>query len=66
MKPLPWFYAPNLAARPESVVLVTDESRHLARSRRLAVKSLFLTDSGRQQKRKSWISVSGELGLRLS
>ena len=37
MKMLPWFYAPNLDARPESAVLVADESRHLARSRRLGI-----------------------------
>ena len=37
MKPLPWFYAANLDTRPESVVLIADESRHLARSRRLKI-----------------------------
>lgn len=37
MKMLPWFYAPNLDARPESAVLAADESRHLARSRRLGI-----------------------------
>ena len=37
MKTLSWFYAPNLDARPESAVLVADESRHLARSRRLGI-----------------------------
>ena len=39
MKTLSWFYAPNLDSRPESVVLVADESRHLARSRRLKIGS---------------------------
>ncbi len=58
MKTLPWFYAPHLDARPESAVLAADESRHLARSRRLGV--------GGEQKLKLWISASGEPGLRLT
>ena len=37
MKTLAWFYAPNLDARPKSVVLLAEESRHLARSRRLKI-----------------------------
>ena len=46
MKTLPWFYAPNLDARPESAVLVADESRHLARSRRLRIGSEIIVFDG--------------------
>ena len=68
MKPLPWFYAPDLDARPESAVLVADESKHLARSRRLRIggEIIVFDGLGTTAKAKSWISVSGELRLRLS
>jgi len=46
MKTLPWFYAPNLDSRPESAVLVADESRHLARSRRLKVGGEIIVFDG--------------------
>ena len=46
MKTLPWFYSPNLDARPESAVLVADESRHLARSRRLRIGSEIVVFDG--------------------
>ena len=46
MKTLPWFYAPNLDARPESAVLVVDESRHLARSRRLRIGGEIIVFDG--------------------
>ena len=46
MKTLPWFYAPNLDARPESAVLAADESRHLARSRRLGIGSEIVVFDG--------------------
>ena len=46
MKTQPWFYAPNLDARPESAVLAADESRHLARSRRLGIGSEIIVFDG--------------------
>ncbi len=46
MKTLPWFHAPNLDARPESAVLVAEESRHLARSRRLKIGGEIIVFDG--------------------
>ena len=37
MKTFPWFYLPNLDTEPEFAVLAVDESKHLARSRRLKI-----------------------------
>jgi 16S rRNA (uracil1498-N3)-methyltransferase len=46
MKKLPWFYLPKLDARPGSAVLAADESRHLARSRRLRIGSEIVVFNG--------------------
>jgi len=46
MKTLSWFYTPNLDTRPESAVLVLDESRHLARSRRLKIGDEIIVFDG--------------------
>ena len=46
MKKLPWFYLPKLDARPGSAVLAADESRHLARSRRLRIGSEIVVFDG--------------------
>ena len=66
MKPLPWFYAPNLDARPESVVLVADESRHLARSRRLRIGGEIIVFDGLGTTAKAKIVDISERGARVA
>jgi len=65
MKTLPWFYEPNLDARPESVALAADESRHLARSRRLRIGGEIIVFDGLGTTAKAKIVDISERGARV-